>query len=109
MQQPDRLIRERDLKDYDGFGPTWRWDCIARGEYPKPIKLSEGGRYKGWLSRDIAAWQRWREARRDGKAGPDSSWKDFLAKPGDAAAAPVANAPPSPPVSPRPTTKRGVQ
>jgi predicted DNA-binding transcriptional regulator AlpA len=96
LSLPDQIIREADLKKYDGLGHAWRWECMERGTYPPPIKLSEGGRFKAWLASEISAWQRWRTARRDGTAGPDSSWKDFLevgAMPSSAAASPPAAKP----------------
>ena len=105
---PDKIIRESELKQYDGLAHSWRWECVEKGTYPRPIKLSEGGRFKGWLSSHIVAWQRWRAARADGTAGPKSTWKDFLDKPGDAAALPSAAqavaARPSPQVS-KPRTR----
>jgi predicted DNA-binding transcriptional regulator AlpA len=79
LSLPDQIIRESDLQKYDGLGHAWRWECMyERGDYPPPIKLSEGGRYKAWLASEIAAWQRWRAARRDGTAGPKTSWRDFV-------------------------------
>jgi predicted DNA-binding transcriptional regulator AlpA len=80
---PDQILRESELRALDGLGHTRRWDYIAAGIYPKPFRLSDGGRAKGWFGREIAAWQAWRKARRDGTAPEGSTWKDFLVEGGD--------------------------
>jgi predicted DNA-binding transcriptional regulator AlpA len=98
---PDKIIRESELKQYDGLAHSWRWECVEKGTYPRPIKLSEGGRFKGWLSSHIVAWQRWRAARADGTAGPKSSWRDFLGKAGEQA----SPAPTTPPPVAKPRTR----
>jgi predicted DNA-binding transcriptional regulator AlpA len=80
MHSPERVIRERDLKDYDGLGHSARWYQIEKGTYPPPIKLSDKPirPHKAWLASDIAAWQAWRAAKRDARAPKGSSWKDYL-------------------------------
>jgi predicted DNA-binding transcriptional regulator AlpA len=88
---PDTLLRERDLQAYDTLGHSRRWDYIAAGSYPKPIRLSEGGRHKAWYASEICAWQHHRAAVRDGTAKPGSSWRDYLPEPGQTQA-PVADA-----------------
>jgi predicted DNA-binding transcriptional regulator AlpA len=76
-----RILRQKELKAFDGLGrDTKRNELIARGEYPSPFPLSEGGRTKGWWERELLAWQRWRAARQEGRAAPGSSWRDFLDK-----------------------------
>jgi predicted DNA-binding transcriptional regulator AlpA len=44
-----RLVRERDLLAYAGLRRTRIAELIKRGEFPRPIRLSEGGRAKAWL------------------------------------------------------------
>jgi predicted DNA-binding transcriptional regulator AlpA len=81
MHSPERIIRERDLREYDGMGHTARWYQVQKGTYPPPIKLSDktaAQTPKAWLASEIAAWQRWRAAVRDGKASKKTTWKDFL-------------------------------
>jgi predicted DNA-binding transcriptional regulator AlpA len=74
-----RILREKELHAYDGLGKTVRGNMIERGEYPRPVKLNDrGGRAKAWLESEIIAWQRWRQARRDGTAKPDGLWRDYL-------------------------------
>jgi prophage regulatory protein len=60
-----RLIRERDLPAYSGLRRTQIATLIKRGKFPRPIKLSEGGRAKAWLEEELANWQRERLASRD--------------------------------------------
>jgi predicted DNA-binding transcriptional regulator AlpA len=74
-----RILRQKELRAFDGLGrDTKRDELIARGEYPAPFKLFEGGRAKAWWEREVLAWQRWRAARQEGRAAPGSSWRDYL-------------------------------
>jgi predicted DNA-binding transcriptional regulator AlpA len=63
--RPYRLVRERDLPAYAGLKRTQISELIKRGEFPRPIKLSEGGRAKAWLEDELLIWQRQRLAKRD--------------------------------------------
>ena len=60
-----RLVRERDLPSYAGLKRTQISELIKRGEFPRPIKLSDGGRAKAWLEDELLLWQRERLAQRD--------------------------------------------
>lgn len=62
MDQPDKIIRLKDLPDYVGLRRTQIEHWIEKGLFPKPIKL--GLRAKGWLASEIAAWQHGRIAAR---------------------------------------------
>jgi predicted DNA-binding transcriptional regulator AlpA len=75
---PDRVIRERDLAAFDGLAHTRRWDLVMSGAYPKPFKLTPNGRHKAWLASEVAAYQAWRKAVRDGTAPKKATWKDYL-------------------------------
>jgi predicted DNA-binding transcriptional regulator AlpA len=80
--KPDRVIREKDLRAYDGLGPSQRDKYIEDGNYPPPVKLSNGGRAKAWLGSEVAAYQAWRKAVRDHPdATKKKSWKDYLPEP----------------------------
>ena len=68
--RPYRLVRERDLPAYAGLKRTQISELIKRGEFPRPIKLSDGGRAKAWLEDELLLWQRQRLASRD------AAWKD---------------------------------
>ena len=63
--RPYRLIRERDLPFYAGLKRTQITELIKRGEFPRPIKLSDSGRAKAWLEDELLLWQRERRAKRD--------------------------------------------
>ena len=63
--RPHRLVRERDLPAYAGLRRTQIAELIKRGEFPRPIKLSDGGRAKAWLEEELLDWQRQRLAKRD--------------------------------------------
>jgi predicted DNA-binding transcriptional regulator AlpA len=52
-----RIIRRKDLPKYTGLQRSQTNTLIARGEFPKPISLADGGRAKGWLEDDLIAWQ----------------------------------------------------
>jgi hypothetical protein len=52
-----------------------------KGHYPRPFKLTPGGRHKAWLASEIAAYQAWRRAVRDGTATKKSTWRDYLIEP----------------------------
>ena len=61
----NRIIRERDLFAFCGLRKTQVATLIRNGEFPKPIKLSESGRAKGWLESELIAWQTKRLVKRE--------------------------------------------
>ena len=60
-----RILRKRDLHAYDGLGNTRRAELFKEGKYPKPFKLTAGGRAIGWWQDEIAAYQGKLAAARD--------------------------------------------
>lgn len=58
-----RILRRGDLPGATGLSVAHLYELMAKGEFPKPIKLGE--RASGWLASEIAAWQTERIARRD--------------------------------------------
>ena len=60
-----RIIRKRDLPAFTGLQRTAIEDLIKRGEFPRPIPLSDTGRAVGWIEDELIAWQRKLLARRD--------------------------------------------
>ena len=51
-----RIIRLRELPDY--VASAHQIDAmIIRDEFPKPIKLNDLGRAKGWLEHELIVWQ----------------------------------------------------
>jgi prophage regulatory protein len=61
--QLHKIVRLSELPSYCGLKRTQIEEMIARGDFPKPVKLS--ARRKGWLEAEIIAWQQERIARRD--------------------------------------------
>lgn len=71
MTEPNRLNRMYrlcDLPQFVGLRRTQISELIRRGEFPKPIQLSDTGRAIAWLESDIVAWQNARIALRNEKA-----------------------------------------
>jgi prophage regulatory protein len=60
------IIRRADLEKVTGLPRSTLYAKIAKGEFPKPIKLSE--RAVGWLEQDIADWQQERIVASRGEA-----------------------------------------
>jgi prophage regulatory protein len=60
-----RIIRKRDLPAFTGLQRTAIEELIKRGEFPKPIPLSDTGRAVGWVEDEVIAWQHKRLAKRD--------------------------------------------
>ena len=51
-----RTLRMRDLPSKVGYQPSTIYGLIAQGKFPKPSKLTPGGRAAGWLETDIDNW-----------------------------------------------------
>ncbi len=60
-----RIIRKKDLPTFTGLQRTAIEQLVKRGEFPKPISLSDAGRAVGWIEDEIIAWQHKRLAKRD--------------------------------------------
>jgi prophage regulatory protein len=65
MQKLQRIVRLRELSQYVGLKRTQIDDLIKKGEFPRPIPLSDTGRAKGWLESELLVWQAQRLAKRD--------------------------------------------
>jgi prophage regulatory protein len=63
MEKLSRIIRSHELPAYCGLQRTQIDFLIARGKFPKPLKLS--ARRKGWLESELLDWQQARVAERD--------------------------------------------
>jgi prophage regulatory protein len=68
MTRLNKLYRLRDLSQWCGLKRTQIDELIAKGEFPRPIKLSDSGRAIAWLEADLAEWQAKRIAARDAEA-----------------------------------------
>jgi prophage regulatory protein len=76
------ILRRPAVTRKTGLASSSLYAAIARGEFPKPIKLGE--RSVGWLGREVDAWIEGRAAKRD------ESWRSL----GDVAADVVEKAKP---------------
>jgi predicted DNA-binding transcriptional regulator AlpA len=63
-----RIVRLSELPQFVGLRRTQISELITKGEFPRPISLSDGGRSKGWLEHELLAWQQNRIDQRDGGA-----------------------------------------
>ena len=59
---PDQIYRPNEARFFFGYKSTQLDEKIKAGEIPTPISLSDTGRAKGWLGRQIIKWQAEREA-----------------------------------------------
>lgn len=62
-QSAHAILRRPAVTRKTGLASSSLYAAIARGEFPKPIKLGE--RSVGWLSREVDAWIEARAAKRD--------------------------------------------
>ena len=50
------VLRMKDLPKKIGFQPSTIYELIAKGKFPAPFKLVQGGRAAGWLESTIDEW-----------------------------------------------------
>jgi prophage regulatory protein len=62
-----KVFRLPAVQDVTGKSRSEIYEDIARGAFPPPFKLSEGGRAVAWLESDLVEWQRARIAERDAR------------------------------------------
>jgi prophage regulatory protein len=62
---PDVIVRLRTVEQFAGKKRSQIYDDIRNGLFPRPLKLTDGGRAVGWLRRELLAWQQSRIAARD--------------------------------------------
>lgn len=63
MTTERRIYRRLQLPERTGLPISTIYDKIAKGEFPRPIKLGE--RASGWLEEEIAAWEQALIVKRD--------------------------------------------
>jgi len=63
-----RILRLPAVIEKSGLGRDSIYRLARKGEFPKPIKLSE--RASGWLEHEVDAFLEKRAAERDGHATP---------------------------------------
>jgi prophage regulatory protein len=67
VERLNRIIRKKDLPSFVGLQRTQIELLIERGEFPKPVPLSDSGRAIGWLESEVWHWQQQRLAKRAAK------------------------------------------
>ncbi len=60
------ILRRGAVEKATGLPRSTIYEKMAKGEFPKPIKLS--AKSVGWIESEIAAWQKSRIEKRDGEA-----------------------------------------
>jgi predicted DNA-binding transcriptional regulator AlpA len=55
MNKLRRFLREPEVIRLCGYGRSQLADLIARGEFPRPIRLSDTGRAKAWIEDPLPA------------------------------------------------------
>jgi prophage regulatory protein len=60
-----RLLRLAAVEQFSGLKRTAIWEHMARGEFPRPIKLTDSGRAIAWDEAELIAWRDARKAARD--------------------------------------------
>lgn len=63
--QLQRLIRLKELPTYVGLRKSQIQYMVKNGEFPKPVKLTEKGRYQAWPEDEVIAWQQKKLAARE--------------------------------------------
>jgi prophage regulatory protein len=62
---PPQILRLKHVLAITAIGKTQLLDAVARGLFPRPIKLLETGRSVGWLASEVAQYLERRIALRD--------------------------------------------
>jgi len=52
----ERLIRMPEVLSMVGLSKAQIYLLITKGEFPKQVKLTSGGKVSGWLLSEILAW-----------------------------------------------------
>lgn len=63
-----RVLRKPEVLAASGYRATQLDLLIEQGRFPRPFRLSEGGRALGWYEDEIIAFQQARIAERDREA-----------------------------------------
>lgn len=49
-----RLLKLAAVKDKTGMGSTWIYDRMKAGEFPRPVKISDGT--VRWIESEVDEW-----------------------------------------------------
>ena len=53
----ERFLRRDAVEQATGLKRSTIYELVAKGEFPRPIKIT-GGRAVGWLESEVAAYQK---------------------------------------------------
>jgi prophage regulatory protein len=65
MSGPPQILRLKHVLAITAIGKTQLLDAVAKGLFPRPVKLLETGRSVGWLASEVAEYLERRIAARD--------------------------------------------
>ncbi len=65
LPKDQRILRLREVIKFSGYKSSQLYEHVARGDFPKPIKLTASGQANGWLVSELEAWLESRVAARD--------------------------------------------
>lgn len=51
-----RVLRMQGVCEKVGLGRSSIYELIAQGQFPRPFRLTPGGRAVGWFEADLDAW-----------------------------------------------------
>ena len=51
-----RVLRMQSVCEKVGLGRSSIYELIAQGQFPRPFRLTPGGRAVGWFEADLDAW-----------------------------------------------------
>jgi prophage regulatory protein len=54
----ERFLRREAVEQLTGLKRSTIYDLVGKGEFPRPVKITCGGRAVGWLESEIAEYQR---------------------------------------------------
>jgi prophage regulatory protein len=99
MQDDDRLLPWRRVKDLTGLSRTTAWRLQKAGDFPVPVLISPGR--VGWRQSEVAAWKASRAPRSASPPRPAPQPRTFFVE-----AEPVAPQVPPPSPPPQPQSRR---
>lgn len=67
-ENPNRLIRIRDVMELTGLSRSYVYALAADGRFPRSISLVPGGTSRAWLLSEIHSWMQERIAARGQEA-----------------------------------------
>jgi predicted DNA-binding transcriptional regulator AlpA len=75
-----KILRYPAVVEMTGLHRSKIEEMVPKGEFPKGVKLTSGGRAVGFFSDEIELYLEWRRAERDGLT--KETWKQWFEKRG---------------------------